>query len=246
MAFGFAGNALDLSHEKLEDIRRYNHALENLVARRKASIEADGIFFASKTAWKCALLQQSLLFRITMLAIGCADAWNSGNLVSSVLSARALLETIALCEETIIQLKASADTGDVDAIDDLASRQLFSTRNDELIADQTGYRATNVLTFIDKLDKKLSGVRESYDFLSEWCHPNASGHLLTYGEINKQTGTVRFSEASDRAKGIQGHIVTCFMLILFTERAMDHFDGLVTKAAELDTGIGSWVLAQTM
>jgi hypothetical protein len=58
MASGFAESALDFPGEMLEDVRRYNHALANLVSRRKSSIEAEGIFFASKTAWKCALLQQ--------------------------------------------------------------------------------------------------------------------------------------------------------------------------------------------
>lgn len=241
---GFAEHSLDLANEKWEDVQRYNHALQALLSRRKDTVKAEGIFFASKAAWKCALLQQSLLYRITMLAAGCADAWNAGNLVASVLSARALLETIALCEEAVAQISARADAGEVDAIDDLASRQLFSTRDEGRIADQAGFRATNVLTFIDKLDKKIAGVRESYDFLSEWCHPNGSGHLFTYGEMNRETGEVRFSEACDRVKGIQAHVVTSFMMILFTERAMDRFDGLVTRVAELDPGVGSWVLAQ--
>jgi hypothetical protein len=85
------------------------------------------------------------------------------------------------------------------------------------------------------------GVRESYDFLSEWCHPNGSGHLSTYGDINKLTGSVRFSEASDRVKGIRGHVVTCFMMILFTEWAMERLDKLIPAVSAMDPGIGSWV-----
>jgi hypothetical protein len=58
--------------------------------------------------------------------------------------------------------------------------------------DGFGHRARNVLTYIDKLDKRMDGVRDTYEFMSEWCHPNGSGHLFTYGEINKSTGTLHF------------------------------------------------------
>ncbi len=32
---------------------------------------------------------------------------------------------------------------------------------------------------------------------------------MTYGEIDRKTGTVSFSEIAPRVRGIQGHIVTC-------------------------------------
>jgi len=241
MSVGFVESALDLTIEKWSDVERFNLSLESLLRRRKSDIEAEGPLFASKTAWKCALLQQSLLYRVTMLACGCADTWNSGNVVCSILAARALLETIALCEYTTEKLLECAEARDVDAVDDLANKELFSTRNDEMVADGVGFKATNVLTFIDKLDRRLSGVRESYDFLSEWCHPNGSGHLATYGDINKQTGAVKFSEKNTRVGGIQGHVMVCFMMILSTERTMDTFDRLILNVAEMDPGVGSWV-----
>src|SRR5229473_7481752 len=86
----------------------------------------------------------------------------------------------------------------------------------------------------NKFEKKIPGIREHYEFISEWCHPNGSGHLFTYGEINKQNGTVRFSEVTPRVKGIQGHIMGCFMLILFMEPIMAAFDEIIPKASEID------------
>jgi hypothetical protein len=94
-------------------------------------------------------MQHSLLYRITMLACGCADTWDSGNVVCSILAARALLETIALCEHTIEKLSECAEARAVDA---LANKVLFSTRNEEIVADGVGFKTTNVLTFIDKLE----------------------------------------------------------------------------------------------
>jgi hypothetical protein len=176
-----------------------------------------------------------------MLASGCAAAWNSGNIVCAVLSARGLLETIALCQFIGDEMQKFANAGDVESIEKLANEQLFSTRNEANIAQGTGHHARSVLTFIDKLDKKLSGIRETYDFISEWCHPNGSGHFFTYGELDKTTGSVRFSEAAPRVKGIQGHVVTCYMMILFMEPIIDAFDNLVPRVSRIDPNIGPWL-----
>ncbi len=92
---GFSKTALDLSEEKWDNVERFNACLERLRNRRKTEIAVDGPLVESKTAWKCAVLQQALLYRVTMLASGCAEAWNSRNVVCSILAARSLLETVA-------------------------------------------------------------------------------------------------------------------------------------------------------
>jgi hypothetical protein len=133
-------------------------------------------------------------------------------------------------------------TAEIAPIDTFLNEQLFSTRDEARIEDGFGHRARSVLTYIDKLDKRLkgAGVRETYEFMSEWCHPNGSGHLFTYGEINKSTGTVTFSEATPRVRGIQGHVVTCYMMILFLESLLTSLDDLIPLISKLDGGDEAW------
>jgi hypothetical protein len=237
---GFRADALDLSSKQWEEIERYNSCLDRLLSRRKSAVVLEGPLVKPTTAWKCAVLQQSLLYRVTMLAKGCSSEWNSGNVVSSLLCGRALLETIALSIFISDELKALTGAADVSAVDNFLNEHLFSTRNEAIIEDGLGHRARSVLTYIDKLDRRMNGVRETYDFMSEWCHPNGSGHLFTYGVIDKSTGTVTFSEASPRVKGIQGHVVTCFMMILFMEPFLASLDELVPLIAQqaADSGLG--------
>jgi methyl-accepting chemotaxis protein len=229
---GFNKAAIDES-EDWSQVERYNVCLGRLLERRKSEIVVEGPLLQSKTAWKCAVLQQSLLYRITLLAKGCADAWNAENIVCSVLAARALLETVALAMHISERLEQLMEEKKVAALDDLANEILFSTRNDEVVEGGFGHRATNVLGFIDKLERKMAGIRESYEFLSEWCHPNASGHLFTYGEMNTTTGHVGFFDVAPRVRGILGHVVTCFMMILFVELVMDRFDNIVATVPTL-------------
>jgi hypothetical protein len=231
---GFIKDAINLSIEKWENVERFNDCLARLVARRRKEITVTGPLVRSKTAWKCAVLQQSLLYRITMLATGCAETWNSGNVVGSILIGRALLETIAISKFAADELEKLVAGKELDAIDELANAQLFATRNEALIADGVAYQARSILTYLDKLDNTVVGVRETYDFLSEFCHPNSSGHLFTYGEINKTNGTVTFSEAAPRIMHVQGHVMTCFMMIMFAEPIMDAFDRVVSDVPEME------------
>jgi hypothetical protein len=242
MAPGFEKAAIDLTSENWEEVEEFNACLERLLGRRKSEIIVSGPLTESKTAWKCAVLQQALLYRVTMLARGCADAWNDNNIVCSMLAARALLETIVLCNFIRDEAEKFAAAGDIEAIEKLANEQLFSTKDGGVIAGGSGHKAKSILTYVDKFEKTIPGIRDHYEFISEWCHPNSNGHLLTYSEINKQNGTVRFSEATPRVRGIQGHIMACFMLVLSMEPIMTAFDKIIPKVSEIDPNVGPWIL----
>jgi hypothetical protein len=241
---GFSKDSIDLATEKWEQIEDYNACLHRLLARRKREVAVEGPLLESKTGWKLATLQQSLLYRVCALANGVADAWNTNNVAAALIVGRALMETVALTESVsneLLRLRDPMDVAAADGIDELCNQQLFSTRDDEKVADGHGYMARNILTYIDKFDKKIPSIRETYDFLSEWAHPNGSGHLFTFGEINKQTGWVTFHDSAPRVRGIQGHVIACFMLIRFVEFAMDTFDETIPIVSEVDKGQGSWV-----
>jgi hypothetical protein len=128
MAPGFEKTAIDLTSENWEEVEKFNACLERLLSRRKSEINISGPLTEPKTAWKCAVLQQALLYRATMLALGCADAWNDNNIACSMLAARALLETIVLCNFICDETKKFVAAGDIDAIEKLANEQLFSTK----------------------------------------------------------------------------------------------------------------------
>jgi hypothetical protein len=245
MPCGFEKSAVDLTNESWADVERYNLCLERLLNRRQSEIIVCGPLVESKTAWKCAVLQQSLLYRVTMLASGCSNEWNGGNIVCSMLAGRALLETIALSYFIRDEAERFADAADIDGLEKLFNEQLFSTKDEGFIAGGFGHKAKSILTYVDKFEKKIPGIREHYEFISEWCHPNGSGHLFTYGEINKLNGFARFAEVAPFVKGVQGHLMSCFMLILFMESIMDGFDEIIPRVSEIDPNEGPWLLLQS-
>jgi hypothetical protein len=123
----------------------------------------------------------------------------------------------------------------------LLNEHLFATRNQDLITTGHAHSARNVLSYIDKFEKKISGMREHYEFMSEWCHPNGSGAFFTFGDLNKSTGEVRFSEMAEKVKGVQGHIIASYFLIQLLEPTMDRFDAAIADVAELDRDDSNWI-----
>jgi hypothetical protein len=243
---GFSKSSIDLTTENWQSIEQHNACLQRLIARRKPEIAVEGLFIESKTAWKLAMLQQSLLYRVCALASGAADAWNANNVAAAAILARALMETVALTEflrNELLRLREPMTLVAANAIDEICSQQLFSTKDENAVAGGYGHMARNILTYVDKFDKKIPSIRDAYDFLSEWVHPNGAGHLQTYGAINKETGLVTFHESALQVRGIQGHIIACFVLIEFVELAMDTFDETIPMVGDVDEGQGPWVPA---
>ena len=204
---GFAKEAIDLTDERWEEVQDYNACLERLIIRRKSEVTVQGLFVESKTGWKCAILQQALLYRVCALANGTANQWNAGNIIASVTLSRSLFETILVAShirDELLRLRQPMNQDAADAIDDLCNKHLFATRNQDTVDAGYGHFATNILTYVDKFNKKIPSVREAYDFLSEFAHPNGSGHLFTYGEINRETGNVTFHELAREFAAFKG------------------------------------------
>jgi hypothetical protein len=176
-----------------------------------------------------------------MLASGCAEAWNAGNIICSVLAARALIETVALSDVIVDDIRTSLQERNVAAIDDIVNRRLFSTRNEQQVTEGYGFHARSVLKYLTKFDKRVEGISEAYSFLCEFAHPNGSGHFMTFSEIDKATGTVRFSEAARRARGLQHYVVTAFFILAFMEPFLDAFDRMIPQIADIDGFTDPWI-----
>jgi hypothetical protein len=229
---GFNRSAIKASGESWEDVRRFNAALRSLQKCRKTKVERTGHLAASKIAWKAAVLQQALLYRVIELGAGCAKMWNLGNVLCSVIAARALLETIALILDFEAKLQSHAAANNFEAMDSLITSNTFATRSDDLIAEHPELEAKNVLTYIDRLGKKVPGIRTHYLHLCEWSHPNGIGHYFTFGTLDHETGTVAFSTKKLYDKNLLNHVLAVYLMIGLIVSAMERLDALIIRISE--------------
>ena len=134
---------------------------------------------------------------------GAAVAWNDRCTLSAMLSARAMMETLAVMaefERQVTRLLREENLGELDA---LAQKGTFASRDPEWIKENPESQAVSVLTYVDRFDKRAEGFRRHYDMLSERCHPNALGHNFMFSELNRTDGTVRYCDEREPARNGQ-------------------------------------------
>jgi hypothetical protein len=209
-----------------------NTSLDRLNGLRAVEITVSGKFARSKIAWKLATYQHVLLHRLVALMDCAAVAWNSRRCtLSAMLSARALMETFAVMaefERRITRLLKDENLGGLDA---LAQNGIFASRDEDLIKENPETAAINVLTYIDKFDKRAEGFRGHYDTLSEHCHPNALGHNFMFSTLDLSDGTVRFCDEREPKRNGQ-MILAAVAPLPLVGSIMARLDELIEKVSD--------------
>src|SRR5262245_27059305 len=169
-----------------------NRSVDRLSSLRAVEINRSGKFARSKIAWNLASYQHVLLHRLVALVDGAAVAWNNRCTLAAMLSARALMETFAVMAEFERRVTHLLKGKDLGGLDTLAQNGIFASRDTEWLKEYPETQAISILTYIDKVDKRVEGFRGRYDMLSERCHPNSLGHTFMFSKLDRTDGTVRF------------------------------------------------------
>ncbi|MFK4725387.1 hypothetical protein ABIE89_006487 [Bradyrhizobium niftali] len=226
-------NLATLSPNDVESVEAINAGLSRLRERRVQRIERAGRLLKSKLAWKVQVYREVMLYRIVALTESAAVNWNSVNLLGAYLPARALIETSAVLLEFEHDLKQHLAAGDLAALDALLTNRTFATRQKDWIDQYPNSQAVNVLTVIDRMDKRLAkGIRGHYDRMSETCHPNYLGHHQLFGSLDTTTGLTTFSET----KNLNHHrdvVIGALLLLLLDERCIERLGDDIDRIVEI-------------
>jgi hypothetical protein len=222
----FAIPSVEAARER--DAIVFNEYLSRLMRLRTHQVSAKGSDNVSRIGWKLAAFRQGSIYRVVMLGQGASSAWNNCNVLSSILCARALLETIAKLYYLQTKLIEPVSTMDIEAISTLLDKQLFSTREEEWLEDGAGSKATNVVTMIEKFNAAVPGIMKHYDLLSEWCHPNWVGQQFLFATTDSKALTTTFSESRGRNHNVLEAIVGAIMIITKFEAMLEELDATAT------------------
>jgi hypothetical protein len=219
----------DTDRARLDEL---NSSIERLAGLRAVEINVSGHLARSKIAWKLAVYQHALLHRLVALFEGTALSWNGRCVLSAILSVRALMETTATMAGFADQTAMLLEKEDLAGLDALAMRGLYASRDLEWLKEAPDTAAANILTAIDKFDKRVPGFRKHYDTLSERCHPNSLGHNFMFGQLDRTDGTVRFSEEQQPERNAQ-MILAAVGPMSVMESVMAKLDRLIMEISEL-------------
>jgi hypothetical protein len=144
--------------------------------------------------------------------------------------ARSLFETGAIVRHLTDSIQKASDDKDVDALDKVIMSVGFGERLGWLASE--GYQALNVLTVIDKMDKsvfhdKQPRFRNTYDFLSEFVHPNHLGILGLYSDNFPKEYRIEFGVTTEKKQRMLPHLRIASAMIWLVEIAASDIDKLI-------------------
>lgn len=162
------------------------------------------------------LITAGALFRNQELYKSCLYSLKEKNIHMNAYSIRGILETLALIYYSNLNK-------------DYIETALLGSRESE----DDERKIDNILKMIDKLDKKHPGVRQDYDSLSEFIHPNPNSLFSSFSPKEDKEGhfTIRFGGASDKFD-MDRVITTLKLLTVWTKWFFEEIETLFKKDKE--------------
>jgi hypothetical protein len=190
-----------------------------------------------KMVWKSRSTYQCLIRRTLEGVDGMRAAWNAGNLLTALTMGRSLIETGAVVSRLSDSVKDATVKRDVEALDRVVMNVGFGTRYDLFESEKEEHKALNILTMINQMDRSLFGdktprLRDAYDFLSEFAHPNHLGILGLYSDNFPETFRIEFGKTARKKQEIVDHLRITLGMILLVEQAASDFESMVPAIAE--------------
>ncbi|MBS4047875.1 MAG: hypothetical protein KG075_16130 [Alphaproteobacteria bacterium] len=192
-----------------------------------------------KTLWKIQCCMEGILHRTVALCDGVVGAWNGENFLSSIILARSVMETSAVAFYFYGKVDAGVEAKSIELIDEAAMDVSFTSRY-EPFKDISSRQIPNIVTLIDKLrniapDKNGPDLRKSYDWLSEYAHPNYPGTMSFFGILDQEKYTKHFSEKNGLTDHIAANILagfSSFAFVEFTRRKMERLYPVIEKIVQ--------------
>lgn len=172
----------DLLAELQESHQRF---LQNLVVEK---LHVFSISRTAKTPFKAFCLREALYYRITDLSGAAIELYKQNKIVPAIIIIRAAYETAALCFYVYKNLSKAIENHDFIEMDEFLMKAGHGGKLDEV-----HYKAFNILTAIQHLDKEFTGLESMYSWLCEVAHPNWMGCEGSYSTLNTNEHYVEFS-----------------------------------------------------
>lgn len=215
-----------------DDVREARARANALRENLPRSIEAAALGVKEKAPFQLLCAREALIWRTEELARTCCDALERDDFAAAALLSRAAVESTALIWK-LMEVLDDRQKLSAEKLNDSLIRMLVGSR---IWPD--GPQALQILTCIDRMDKKVPGVRKSYDMLSEIAHPNWRGVFGMYGENDEPRFTANFGRGLRPVEHVKSPIVNALLgaLGLFEyayNRISDEMPGFLSELSSI-------------
>ena len=204
------------------------------------TVDIGGLFSRNSVAhkWKAPFrsltLRETVSWRTQDLLAQSLILYDSGHLLGARILLRSAFETVAiLIYLNQLTRKVLAGTLNFHEFSNKTSTLVLGSRD-----GSTSHTAINIITVIEKCEKRYPGIKSLYDALSESAHPNHEGTSIGYSVIDKEKFITTFS---NKWKSIYGANHIGFMELCidtfyceYNEEWIDAIENLETWITESD------------
>jgi len=166
----------------LEEARQRLELLGNHLPK---IVEAAAISTIAKVPFNALCCRGGLIWRAEELARTAHQCFDRGDVVAGILLTRGLTETVS----ALWYLKTLIERQLANGLEpDLSERLMQLLLGQRIVTDLP--TALNVQTFVQHMSKTFPQLKEGYDSMSEYSHPNWAGSGFAFSKVNKDEFTV--------------------------------------------------------
>jgi hypothetical protein len=152
-------------------------------------ISRDPVAYKWKAPFRCWLVREAAFWRLTDLLTQSFALHQQGHGLGARILLRSGFETLA----SLIYLNQRIQQ----VLDGKLNFHQFAENTSVLLLGSrdgsTKHRSLNIVTILEKCDKRYPGLAELYGILSESAHPNYEGMVAGYSKVDRDEYEARFS-----------------------------------------------------
>jgi hypothetical protein len=176
-----------------EDIEAFNESLQFLKGQFVAQLPLNRDEAATTSA-NCAFIfdwvRRGYLSRTLNLAENYSTLLNNKEALASALLGRALLETIAQFHHLLREVERNLNSHKYAQVYFLLGRFMLGGDH-KFASERKKLKKIHVNDGLRELDKTYNHTSDTYNWLSEFCHPNSLGVVLMFSRMNRQDQILR-------------------------------------------------------
>lgn len=169
------------------------------------SVDPAALGVKDKAPWKLMVIREALIWRTEELGRNACDALERDDFAAAAILTRALTENAALTW-MLMEILDGRSRYTPDELHKLLSRLLLGSR-----AWPETPQAVQILNSIDKMNKRIPGVRASYDGLSDIVHPNWRGVAGLYSANDTTSLITNFGRGLRGVDSTRGSITSALL-----------------------------------
>jgi hypothetical protein len=203
--------------EKEPDIRA---ALKRIRGLLFLSPTREQIRNQSQIAFKVQHFVQCIVRRVVATVDGMNLGWNADNMVTAVTMARSLIETVAITHAVVQDVKVAEEEADFIKVDRALTSAMLSSIH-PTFAKVAAFAPRRVMKTVERFDREFlssptPAVKDAYEFLCEFVHPNGVGLMMLQSE-GEYADEISYELSPERREMVYGQLLSFPLSLLVIE-----------------------------